>query len=109
MALVDTFQDLINRAAKNHETYNKGREAKRWKYCVALYEKGYVCTECNKIPESEDLHFIWKKNREDEAEIKVRLSFVEQQLWLDYLERKFQKGEKDDSGHRKGEDGSQNK
>lgn len=109
MSLLDTFDTLIAQAAKNHERFNKGKEQKRWKYCVALLEKGYKCTECLNIDGSDDLYFVWKKNEEDEREIKVRLSFVEQGLWLEYLERKFQRGENDDTGHQEGEDRSQDK
>jgi len=60
----------------------------RWKYCVALAAKGWKASECVKVsePDCDDIIVTWRK--EGEEEIKLRLSFTEQCLWLEYMEQK---------------------
>lgn len=84
----DFFQQLINNSVSAYNERNPAPKPNRWKYCKALLEDGWVSPECYMPEDSSDLVFVWKKEG-DEREVKVRLSFVEQQLWLEFLEHKY--------------------
>lgn len=81
-------ENIVEYSKQSYKQMNRNRPKKpvtRWKYCAALLESGWKSTECKVVKNSSDLIFVW--NKEGEKEINVRLSFVEQRLWLAYLER----------------------
>jgi len=82
---------LVEAAKQNYKTINRGkakRKYDKWKACAALLAAGYTSNKCEK-EDNNDLTFTW--NKEGEKEIKVRLSFIDQQLWLEYLTLKAAK------------------
>lgn len=79
---------------QSKETYKKwpyaGRaKAQAWKVCVALMNDGWTCNDGDNIDGSNSLKLVWKKP--DMQDRIVVLSFLEQQLWLKYLEKNFNK------------------
>ena len=83
---VDAMGNFVemSKQLKNSNPYNKKSKKNRWLKCVRLLEDGWVGAGCEDFEDSDDLIFIWKK---DDQVQKVRLSFLEQKLWLEYLEK----------------------
>ena len=61
---------------------------KKWKHCVALAKLGWKATD-NKKEENSDITITWQK--EGKKDLQIRLSFTEQCLWLEYMEKKEKK------------------
>jgi hypothetical protein len=88
--LIKLVQGFVNQSAEIKKSTKSGQSHDKWKYCVALEKAGYKA-KCEAIENSQDLLFIWEKERE---EVKIRLSFIEQQRWLEYLQKRLiKKGE----------------
>jgi hypothetical protein len=81
----------MSKQIKGSNPYNKKYKKNRWLKCVRLLEEGWKNEDCEDFEDSDDLIFVWKKN--DQIQ-KVRLSFLEQKIWLEYLEKNF--GSKDE-------------
>jgi hypothetical protein len=63
---------------------------KKWKFCIALLERGWKPIGYEKVNDanySEDVIVTWKKQGEKKA-VKLRLSFLDQCLWFEYLSKK---------------------
>jgi len=95
--LIRFVQQFVDNSIDNHNKNTPKRKIEKWKYCVALEKAGYKAA-CETIKGSGDLLFVW--NKESEEEIRVRLSFAEQQMWLNFLEKRSarEKSNDDDNG-----------
>ena len=82
MDLIDLIDGLI-KSSQNKAIPRDPKEFKNWKYCVALAKLGWS-SECKK-DNSDNLLVIWKK--EGKSDIQIKLSFIEQCLWLEYLQK----------------------
>lgn len=83
--MIRFVQRFVDGSIDNYNKHTPKRKIEKWKYCVALEKAGYKAT-CETIEGSKDLLFVW--NKESEEEIRVRLSFAEQQMWLNFLEKR---------------------
>lgn len=92
--IVRFVQNFVDQSVNNYSKAAPKKKVEKWKYCVALEKAGYKAT-CEIAEGSKDLWFIWSK--EGEEEIRVRLSFVEQQMWLNYLEKRSAKEKNNDN------------
>ena len=83
--LIDVLGEMLNSAQKNSTV--KPQKRNRWRHCVALAITGWKATACkNTSDSSDDVIIKWEKN--GELDIKIRLSYTEQFLWLNYMEEK---------------------
>ena len=84
--LFETIDRLIATSQKAQTELPKSGTG-RWKYCVALASKGWEAYGYEKVgePHANELVIKWKKR--GEKDIRIRLTFVEQCLWVDYLEK----------------------
>ena len=77
---------MMAKPPSSSKTPNDFRE---WKKCVALSKLGWKIIKCEKLSEnSSTLVIFWHK--EGKEDLKVKLSFLEQSLWIDYLEKRNQ-------------------
>jgi hypothetical protein len=90
--MLDQIADLIDGLMKQSgEAYRHNSQVysnTRWKYCVALAERGWEAYDFKPIPSETEDEVIIKWRKEGEVEINVRLSFTEQCLWLRHMEQK---------------------
>jgi len=82
MNIFSMMDDLIHNANKNYKSQGNNR----WKYCVALALDNWRAYESEKVEGSDDIIIKWKK--EGQENIAIRLSFIEQGCWIQYLENK---------------------
>lgn len=97
--IIRFVQNFVDQSVDSYNKTSSKKKMEKWKYCVALEKAGYKAT-CETIEGSKDLLFIW--NKESEEEIRVRLSFAEQQLWLNYLEKRSAKENRSDNDNERG-------
>ena len=85
----EMFGGFIESAKQNSGLYNKQSVPQdRWKHCVILYKSGWKPSKFQKTtnPETDDIVIIWEKA--EQKDIHMKLSWTEQCLWLQYLEKK---------------------
>jgi len=80
---MDNFVEM-SKQLKNSNPYSKKGKKNRWLKCVRLLEEGWTSASCEDFEDSDDLVFTWAKG--DQIQ-KITLSFLEQKLWLEYLEK----------------------
>jgi len=93
--IVDFLNDMVGKAGQSYAANGPKYSTNRWKYCVALAERGWKAHAYEYVPTDTDDDVIIKWKKEGEVEIKVRLSFTEQCLWIKYLEQKENKNEQE--------------
>ena len=84
--LVDFLDGMIKQAGFNFASGPQYRN-NRWKYCVALAKEGWKAYDYQYVPTNDDDDVIIKWKKEGKEDIAIRLSFTEQQLWIEYLEK----------------------
>jgi hypothetical protein len=79
------FDNLIQIADKNSR--DSKIESNNWRFCVALAHRGWKAISCEKVKKQdcEDIIIRWKKDGYDD--VYITLTFKEQCLWLEYLEK----------------------
>jgi hypothetical protein len=88
------MNDLVNildgflKMSQTKFRHKEPNDFKKWKQCVAFQKLGWKAV-CKKEDNSDNITVTWKK--EGKQDIKIRLSFIEQLLWLDYFEKKEKK------------------
>lgn len=83
------FEGLIE-TSKQNAAHNPKPISNKWKFCVALSKIGWKAFSCEKVDkESNDIVVKWKK--EGKQDISIKLSFFDQCLWLEYLDKKGRK------------------
>jgi len=87
--MMDGLMKQAGEAYKQNGQYNH----ERWKYCVALSERGWEAYDYKTLPSETEDEIIIKWRKEGEVEIDVRLSFTEQCKWLRYMEKKEKQNE----------------
>jgi len=82
--LIDMLEGMlsISRVSQTNTDVNKFI---KWKKCVALSALGWKAVESKKEGNSY-ITITWKK--EGREDLQISLSFTEQCLWLDYMEKK---------------------
>lgn len=91
--MIDDFLELIGGLVKQScgtSTSSTSQSSNhRWKHCVALAARGWKAYDFEAVPSEDglqdDVIIKWKK---EGVELDVKLSFTEQQLWLNYLDKK---------------------
>lgn len=78
-----TFVEM-SKQIKGSNPYTKKYKKNRWLKCVRLLEDGWKNENCEDFEDSDDIVLTWKKGEQIQQ---VRLSFLEQKLWLEYLEK----------------------
>jgi len=91
--LIDFLNGVVGQAAQSYTANGPKAPNNRWKYCVALAKRGWKAYDYEYVPTETNDDVIIKWRKEGEVEIKVRLSFTEQCLWIKYLEQKEQQNE----------------
>ena len=88
---IKMFGGFIESSKQTTNFYNKSRPLSRWKHCVALSKLGWQATKCEKVSNTDldDIIVTWTK--EGQKDIQIRLSWTEQCLWLEYLEKDKEK------------------
>lgn len=91
--IINIFNDLVGQVSKSYEANGPKYSNNKWKYCVALAERGWKPIEYEYVPTGTDDDVIVTWRKKEKQDIKIRLSFTEQCLWLRYLEQKEQDNE----------------
>ena len=94
--LINFLNDMVRQSANSYSANGPKAANNRWKYCVALAERGWKAHDYEYVPTDTNDDVIIKWRKEGEVEVKVRLSFTEQCLWIKYLEQKEQRDEQEE-------------
>lgn len=91
--IIKALEGFIQQATANYKQwpYAGRAKVKNWRLCATLLEHGWECYDGGHPEGSNALELKWRKDGEEDIE--VTLSFVEQQLWLRYLENSTKTGE----------------
>jgi len=97
--MIDDFLGIFDNLIENSkQRYNNNQSTTQksatWKHCVVLHAAGWKAVSFNRVKEDfcDDAIIVWKK--EGKEDIKMRLPFNQQCLWIEYLERKDKDKEK---------------
>lgn len=93
--ITDMMDGLAQQSGESYRQNGHKYSNNRWKYCVALAERGWEAYDFKSISSETEDEVIIKWRKEGEVEINVRLSFTEQCEWLRYMEKKEKKNEKE--------------
>ena len=83
--VIKIFDNLIGQSSKG---FGSIPVVGRWKYCVLLSNLGWEAYGYDVVPSTTDDEVIIKWRKDGREDIKLRLGFTDQRLWIDYLERK---------------------
>lgn len=83
--LIGFFEGIL-KASKLKQKNLAPDDFYKWKQCVALSKIGWKIINCVKKENSDNIIITWQK--EDRKNIEIELSFVEQCIWLDYLNKR---------------------
>jgi len=86
--IVDFLGNIVGQVSESYAANGPKYPNNKWKYCVALAARGWKASDYEYVPNDTDDDVIITWRKEGEEEIKIRLSFTEQCLWLKYLEQK---------------------
>ena len=88
--LIKLMQTLLDESKRN-AAQRPQKKGFTWKNCLIMEKSGWKASSYRKINEHSDgIIIIWEKEGHDKVE--MSLSFREQCLWIQYIERKA-KGE----------------
>lgn len=83
--IVKIADGLVRHSQTQYKAHGPKYTHTRWKYCVALVKEGWRAYECVNIENTDEVLIKWRK--EGKKDIGIRLSFMEQCLWIKYLEK----------------------
>jgi len=91
MDLISIFQNMLDQT-KHLRKESKKKTPTRWKYCVALSDRGWQPFKYEKVvdpenPGSDDVVVSWNKEGSEKT-IRVRLTYLEQCLWIECVSNK---------------------
>lgn len=86
--IADMVDGLVKQSGESYRQNGPKYSHERWKYCVALSERGWKAYDFKVLPSETEDEVIIKWRKEGEVEIEVRLSFTEQCKWIQYMEKK---------------------
>jgi hypothetical protein len=84
---MDNLIDFFDNFAKSNGALFKGHPHGKWKYCVALTKRGWEAYrfETTDTEDNDNIIIYWHKDGEED--IVFSLSFTDQQMWIDYMQR----------------------
>jgi hypothetical protein len=88
--LIDMADNIIQHS-RNSYSVNCKYKNNHWKNCVILAKLGWKAYHFKYLPTDTDDDVIIKWRKEGKDDIKIRLSFTEQCLWLKYMESENEK------------------
>ena len=84
--LINLLEGFIKMSSAKQKPITKSPDDfTKWKQSAALPKLGWLATTCEKDVSTGDLIVTWHKDGKED--IKIALSFIEQQLWLEYLDK----------------------
>ena len=82
--IINLFDGLVQYSSQQYKASLPPGRNFRWKYCVALAKCGWKAVGYEKL-DGDNINIVWHKEGMDD--VGIELSFVEQCIWLQYMER----------------------
>lgn len=89
--LVDFADSIVQHSRSSYSSNCKKYKNNRWKNCIILAKLGWKACHFEYLPTDTDDDVIIKWQKKGKDDIKIKLSFTEQCLWLKYMESKNEK------------------
>lgn len=83
---IDAMSSFVemSKQIKENNPYSKKIGKTNWLKCIKLLKEGWKNEDCEELDNSDDIILVWKKENKIQH---IKLTFPEQQLWLEYLEK----------------------
>ena len=83
------LEEILKNLENNLNRPKRKKSIKHWKACAILLENGWKCVKTDSDPDTKNAIILtWAK---EDKQHRIKLSFIEQQLWLNYLTAKEKK------------------